>query len=414
MTEKLSLTELQQIIKDSLYLALPDFYWVIAEISEIKENYAGHCYLELIEKQPDEKNVRARVKAIIWSNRYRFLSSFFQNITGESLKEGMKILVRIKVEYHELYGLSLVISDIDPSFTIGEMALKRQMVIKRLEDEGVLAMNKELEFPVVPQRVAVISSEGAAGYRDFISHIKGNSYKYVFYTALFETVMQGTETEQSVISALDRIADHPGLFDIAVIIRGGGSQSDLSWFDSYNIAYHVTQFPIPVITGIGHEKDLSVTDLVAHQALKTPTAVADYLVERTADAEARLNTMISEINDITKSVIDENRNLMGSLILKMISAAGTISAGKRSLIERHRVDLIKITFNSLEKVKTRTTVLETTLGILNPENVLRRGYSITTLNGRLIKSAAEVRSEDIIDTQLSDGKIKSKVVKNLK
>jgi exodeoxyribonuclease VII large subunit len=414
MTEKLSLTELQQIIKDSLYLALPDFYWVIAEISEIKENYAGHCYLELIEKQPDEKNVRARVKAIIWSNRYRFLSSFFQNITGESLKEGMKILVRIKVEYHELYGLSLVISDIDPSFTIGEMALKRQMVIKRLEDEGVLAMNKELEFPVVPQRVAVISSEGAAGYRDFISHIKGNSYKYVFYTALFETVMQGTETEQSVISALDRIADHPGLFDIAVIIRGGGSQSDLSWFDSYNIAYHVTQFPIPVITGIGHEKDLSVTDLVAHQALKTPTAVADYLVERTADAEARLNTMISEINDITKSVIDENRNLMGSLILKMISAAGTISAGKRSLIERHRVDLIKITFNSLEKVKTRTTVLETTLGILNPENVLRRGYSITTLNGRLIKSAAEVISEDIIDTQLSDGKIKSKVVKNLK
>ncbi len=198
MNEKLSLTELQQIIRDSLYLALPDFYWVTAEISEIKENYAGHCYLELIEKQPDEKNVKSRVRAVIWSNRYRFLSSFFQDASGESLKEGMKILVRIKVEYHELYGLSLVISDIDPSYTIGEMALKRQMIIRRLEEEGVISMNKDLEFPLLPQRIAIISSGNAAGYRDFISHLKENSYRYIYYTALFETVMQGTETEHSV------------------------------------------------------------------------------------------------------------------------------------------------------------------------------------------------------------------------
>ena len=191
MTEKLSLTELQLIIRDSLYLALPEAYWVIAEISELKENYAGHCYLELIEKHPDEKNVRARVKAIIWSNRYRFLKAFFENSTGESLREGLKILVKTKVEYHELYGLSLIISDIDPAFTIGEMAMKRQLVIKKLEQEGVFSMNKELDFPVVPQRIAIISSKNAAGYSDFINHLKGNSFGYVFYSALIETSMQG-------------------------------------------------------------------------------------------------------------------------------------------------------------------------------------------------------------------------------
>jgi exodeoxyribonuclease VII large subunit len=395
-------------------MALPDHYWVVAEISEIKENNAGHCYLELIEKQPDEKNVRARVKAIIWSNRYRFLSSFFQNITGESLSEGMKILVKTKVEYHELYGLSLIISDIDPSYTIGEMALKRQMVIKRLEDEGVFSMNKEIEFPAVPQRIAVISSKSAAGYSDFINHLKENSYGYVFYTALFETVMQGTETEQSVISALDRIAGFPDLFDVVVIIRGGGSQIDLSWFDSYNIAYHVTQFPLPVITGIGHDKDLSVTDMVAFQSLKTPTAVADYLIERLANTEAELVEMITEINDITRSVIDDNRNLVESLKLKLISVAGVIPAGHKSLIERHRADLKRFTFSTLDKIQTRISVLDNTLGILDPENVLKRGFTITTLNGKIIKSSHQIDKDDVIDTKFSDGGVKSKVIERQK
>jgi len=211
MTEKLSLTELQLIIRDSLYLTLPEAYWVIAEISELKENYAGHCYLELIEKHPDEKNVRARVKAIIWSNRYRFLRAFFENSTGESLREGLKILIKIKVEYHELYGLSLIISDIDPAFTIGEMAMKRQLVIKKLEQEGVFSMNKELDFPIVPQRIAIISSKNAAGYSDFINHLRGNSFGYVFYSALIEILMQGTETEQGVISALDNCFKRPSV-----------------------------------------------------------------------------------------------------------------------------------------------------------------------------------------------------------
>ena len=457
MAENLSLTELQLIIKDSLYLALPDHYWVVAEISEIKENNAGHCYLELIEKHPDEKNVRARVKAIIWSNRYRFLNSFFQNITGEALSEGMKILVKTKVEYHELYGLSLIISDIDPSYTIGEMALKRQMVIKRLEDEGVFSMNKEIEFPIVPQRIAIISSGSAAGYSDFINHLKENNHGYVFYIALFETVMQGIETEQSVISALDRIAGFMDLFDVVVIIRGGGSQIDLSWFDSYNIAYHVTQFPLPVITGIGHEKDFSVTDMVSFQSLKTPTAVADFLIERTEGAEINLTDMSSDIIEHSLAIIEANRtrletfrinlipvarlmisrqkeklskriidliNTGKELILRsgvipanqksrLISSGGSFIRSKGSVIERMRIDLISFVLNILGKMKVRANSVENTLNILNPENVLKRGFTITSLNGRVLKSSLEVKPGDNINTKFGDGKIDSKVMKRL-
>lgn len=454
MTEKLSLTELQLIIRDSLYLALPDMYWVIAEISEIKENYAGHCYLELIEKYPDEKNVRARAKAIIWSNRYRFLKSFFENITGESLMEGLKILVKTKVEYHELYGLSLVITDIDPAFTIGEMAMKRQLVIKKLEEEGVFSMNKEIDFPAVPQRIAIISSKNAAGYSDFINQLTGNSSGYIFYTALIETAMQGTETEQGVISALDKIALNSDLFDLVVIIRGGGSQSDLSWFDSYNIAYHVTQFPLPVITGIGHDKDMSVTDMVANRALKTPTAVADFLIDCVAGAENHLIEVSSEITDISRIIIEKNRNrietsrirliplsrimiseikdrLSGNIIeiinigkehiiraglapanqeSRLVSAVKSFSSGKKSVLKRTIQNLTDFTTNALDRNNIRVAGLGNTLSILKPENVLKRGYTITSFNGRILKKSDQVKTDDLIDTQFSEGTVKSRIL----
>ena len=455
MNEKLTLSELQLMIRDSLYLALPDWYWVVGEISEIKENFAGHCYLEMIEKLPDEKNVKARIKAIIWNNRYRFLSSFFENITGESLKAGMKILVKTKIEYHELYGLSLIISDIDPSYTIGEMAMKRQMVIRKLEEEGVFSMNKELGFPALPQKIAVISSKTAAGYADFMKHLHENSYGYVFYTALFETIMQGTETEQSVMNSLNRIADHPGVFDVLVIIRGGGSQSDLSWFDSYNIAYYITQFPIPVITGIGHEKDLSVTDMVAHRSLKTPTAVADHLVECIAAAESRLDELSEGIAELSRTVIKEYLELTESYRLKLIplakllisakkenlanrmievinigrefimragfktenqksrlvSLAGSYTVGKKSLIEKEKNEIMKVISKSVANLKLKLEGLQINLKILDPENVLKRGFTITSLYGRIIKSAASVNTDDVIETQFSDGKIGSRVIK---
>jgi exodeoxyribonuclease VII large subunit len=454
MDGKLTLTELQLIIKDSLYMALPDMYWVIAEISEIRENYNGHCYLELVEKHPDEISIRSRVKAVIWSSRYRFIKSFFENSTRESLREGLKILVRAKIDYHEIYGLSLVINDIDPAFTIGEMALKRQMILKKLEEEGVLTMNKELDFPLVPQRIAIISSSNAAGYTDFMKHLTGNSFGYVFYTALFETPMQGSETEAGVIRALEKIADHPEKFDLAVIIRGGGSQTDLSWFDNYNIAFYITQFPLPVITGIGHEKDLSVADIVAYRSLKTPTAVADFLIECMNNTEISLIEMSKKIIEKSRFILEENKihidssrlklipvarmmisefkeELSGILIdmintgkeyimragllpvnhkSRLISGARSSMSARGTLLTGKKQSLINHSKNCLNNMNNKVGRFDSSLKILDPENVLKRGYTITSLSGNIIKKRVQLKKDDMIDTRFSDGSVSSKVI----
>jgi exodeoxyribonuclease VII large subunit len=453
-SEKLSLSELQLIIRDSLYMALPDMYWVTAEISEINENSAGHCYLELIEKQPDEKNIRARIKAIIWCKKFRFLKSYFENASGEQLREGLKILVKTKVEYHEIYGLSLIICDIDPSYTLGDMALKRKLMIKRLEEEGVLTMNRDLGLPPLLQRIAIISSSGAAGYTDFMNHLNGNLNGYVFYTKLFESPMQGTDTEQGILTALDKIASHIELFDIVVIIRGGGSQVDLSWFDNYNIAYHITQFPIPVITGIGHDKDMSVTDIVACLALKTPTAVADFIVSHTSEAEDRLKDMWMRIRDLSRIIIESNRHNIESAGVRLLplsrilisgmkarlseksialvtkgkdytnkaglisanhksrlfSGIRTFSAAKNLFIDQAKHDLITCTMRTVESGKSKLQIYDKTLSILSPENILQRGYTLTYLNGQIIKKREIINFGDIIDTRFSDGVITSRVI----
>jgi exodeoxyribonuclease VII large subunit len=454
MTEKVSLTELQLIIRDSLYMTLPDFYWVIAEISELKENSTGHCYIELIEKHPDEKNVRARIKAIIWSTRYRFLRAFFENTTGESLREGLKVLIKTKVEYHELYGLSLIISDIDPAFTVGDMAVKKQLIIKRLEQEGIFSMNKEIEFPSVPQRIAVISSRNAAGYSDFINQLKNNSFRYTFYTTLIEASLQGTETEENIISALDRIALNSELFDLAVIIRGGGSQTDLSWFDNYNIAYHVTQFPLPVITGIGHEKDYSVTDMVAHTSLKTPTAVADFLIDSVARAENHILEMSSEIISTSRIILEKNRSRIESSGSKLFPLAkimisdikSRLSAGLIEIINSGKAKIIRAglipanlesrlssaakSYSSGAELTLKRNIqrlnsgskncfsvnhlvlngMANKLQLLNPESILQRGFSITTMNGRIVRNCDQIANDDLIDTQLYEGSLRSRVV----
>jgi exodeoxyribonuclease VII large subunit len=458
MAEKLSLTELQFIIRDALYMSLPDLYWVIAEISELNENQTGHCYLELIEKQADDKNIKSRARGIIWSSRYRFLKSFFENITGESLRAGLKVLIKVKVEYHEIYGLSLIISDIDPAFTIGEMAVRKQLIIKQLEQEGVFAMNKELDFPIFPRRIAVISSKNAAGYTDFMNHLQQNSYGYIFYTALFESAMQGAETEQGIIDSLNKIAENTILFDLAVIIRGGGSQTDLSWFDNYNIAYHITQFPLPIITGIGHEKDLSVTDMVAYTSLKTPTAVADYIIDCVAKDENHLVEMSLEIKNLSQLIVEKNKNrvehsrmrllplskimisdikekLSGKIIdiinigkkylykagmmpatqrSQLLSAVKSYSVSKKIYIEDIGRSLNILTLSDISNRNKKLSSLENTLNILKPENVLLRGYTITSLNGKILKRSDQLKAEDIIDTQFSDGKVKSKVVSWIK
>jgi exodeoxyribonuclease VII large subunit len=338
------------------------------------------------------------------------------------------------------------------------MVLKRQVIIKRLEEEGVFTMNKELTFPVIPQRIAVISSKSAAGYTDFINHLKNNSFGYVFYTALFDSAMQGTETEENIINALDRIAVHCELFDVVVIIRGGGSVSDLSWFDNYNIAYHVTQFPVPVITGIGHEKDLSVTDMVAYMALKTPTAVADHLIECIAGAESHLEELRNEITELSVSIIDESRTrletlrmrlipmaklmisghkeiLSGSIVellnfgkelivksslmpatqkSRLIFAAGHYSTEKNILVKNIRQELNEKAASYIGRITEAIDSFGIRLKILDPVNVLTRGYTITSVQSRIIKSISQISEDDVIDTRFSDGKVKSRVINKIK
>jgi exodeoxyribonuclease VII large subunit len=454
MPERLTLTELQLLIRDSLYLSMPQMFWVTAEISEITVNASGHCYLELVEKHPDEKNLRARIRGIIWNSRFGFIRSYFENITGETLKTGLKILIRAKIEYHEVYGLSLVINDIDPAFTMGDMAIKRQLIIRKLEEEGVFTMNRELEFPVLPQKIAVISSRNAAGYTDFINHLNNNSFGYAFYTALIDTPMQGSETEQGVLKSLDKIAEYADIFDLVVIIRGGGSQTDLSWFDSYDIAYHVTQFPLPVLTGIGHEKNLSVTDMVAFRSLKTPTAVADFIIDGMNMAENRLIEMGNSLRDLTDSIINENRSIIETYGIKLLPLARYMIASNRERLTLKILDLtrsakeitsgsgliagnlssgIKAAAKSFSKEKTtvlstrkeqsfavalsrlnanttKLAGLESSLKMLDPANVLNRGYTITSLNGIILKKKEQLETGDIIETRFADGKISSEVV----
>lgn len=453
MNEKLSLTELQLLIRDSLYTSLPGFFWVFAEIAEAKENFSGHCYLELIEKHPDETNVRARVRAVIWNNRYRLVKSSFESITGERLREGLKILFRAKIEYHEVYGLSLIITDIDPAFTVGEMALRRRQILLKLEEDGVISMNRELELSPAPKRIAVISSKNAAGYNDFIKHLNSNIYGYVFHTALFDAVMQGQETEESIISALNRISEYAGLFDAVAIIRGGGSQSDLSWFDNYNIAYHITQFPLPVLTGIGHEKDLTVTDIVAFHALKTPTAVADYLIERMVSAESILEELGNEISSLASEIIDDKKELIGSWRLRLLPVAGMMLSSERKrlsaltvkmtlsgrkllngfmitlsdymkglrtntgvFLKRNQADLsgsaeiIKINSrNVLMKAVQTLEYQHNKLSVLDPLNVLKRGFTLTVKDGEIIKSVEMVNAGDKVTTIFRDGSVTSRV-----
>ncbi len=453
MNDRLTLTELQLLIRDSIYLSMPGFYWVVAEIAEIRDNYTGHCYMELIEKHADEQNVRARIKAVIWNSRNAFVRSYFENITGETLKPGIKILVKARVEYHEIYGLSLIVTDIDPSFTLGEMALKRLQILKRLEDEGVLNMNKDLNFPLVPQRVAIISSRNAAGYTDFMKHLTGNIRGYKFYTWLAEATMQGNDTEAGIIAAFERIASNISLFDAVVIIRGGGSQTDLSWFDNYNIAYYITQFPIPVLTGIGHEKDSTVADMVANKSLKTPTAVADYLVECMTAAETLLSELSSEITVKGTTLLQENREKIDSFRIKLIPLArfmiseireelsetiiDMINTGKgyilkaglipsdlksrlgpaaRSLMYRNesavtekKNQLLRSSSGFLTNLNQRVLISCSSLKILDPVNVLKRGFTITFRKGQIIKSVKQVNEGEIIDTLFYDGSVKSKI-----
>ena len=400
-----SLYELNTAIKSAISTAFSEAYWVTAEIAELKCNQRGHCYLELVEKD-DDKTV-AQTKATIWAYEYRKLSHKFQTATNESIRPGMKIMLLAVVNFHEVYGLSLNIRDIDPTYTLGEMARKRKEVIERLRKEGLLELNKGLPLPLVPQRIAVISSPTAAGYGDFFNQLDTNPYGYKFVHVLFPALVQGQDAEASIIEALRKIGKYRHLFDVAVIIRGGGSAVDLNCFDNYALAAQIARCPLPVITGIGHEKDDTVADIVAHTRMKTPTAVAEFVVSGLRSFEDNVIDIRNRIKTYTTRLLQDIRYRLYSLARQLgYIPARAVSAqlNKLLLIQSSLRNFATRRIQQMDHTLDRT---EQALRLLDPVNVLRRGYSITRHDGKILKDASLVGKGAAIDTTLYKGNIVS-------
>lgn len=395
--------------------------WVIAETSDLRLNRSGHCYTELIEKDPQGTTI-ARIDAAIWASNYARLYYKFKEATGQVLATGMKVLVNVTANYHRLYGLKVTINDIDPNYTLGDMARQRQEIINRLTAEGVIDMNKELPWPEVPQRIAVISAEGAAGYGDFMNQLQGNPYGLQFYTCLFSAVMQGSQTVPTVLAALDRVNDHIDLFDCVVIIRGGGSTSDLNSFDNYDLASAVAQFPIPVIVGIGHERDVTVLDYVAMR-VKTPTAAAEWLIQRGTAALARLNELqdavVTSVRDTVaqsreqlayftsmipataRRIIDTNRIRLDNYARSIPVAAVNLMTAQRTRLERFVERMGDIVNGAMQREQQRLQALDDKATLLSPVGTLRRGYSLVKLGNKYVSTASDLQPGDQITLQFA-------------
>ena len=408
--DSITLSSLQEIIKKHLYEL--DSCWVIAEINEMKINSNEHCYLELIEKDENTQYIKSRIQATIWASHFRAINPYFQSLTGQALKSGIKIMVKVQIQYHELYGLSLNITDIEPAYTVGEIELRKQKIISQLKEDGVFEINKELPFPVLPQRIAIISSKTAAGYRDFMHQLTENEYGYVFQTTLFEAVMQGVGAESSIIAAFEEIYKNYQSFDVVIIIRGGGSQTDLSCFDLYDLVYHATQCPLPYLTGIGHDKDVSILDMTAHKMLKTPTAVADFFVNHFVALEQDL----LEYEDKLLEMLDIKMNQEKEMLVEFYSRCKTILNNtvyrEKMLLSNVLPDKIKnLSRQLLERNKLKINSMEVQVEMLNPENILKKGYSITLFKGKRITAATQIAENEEIETILSNIKINSIVKK---
>lgn len=427
----LSLYELNALVKRSITTCLPDTYWVQAELSDVRSNYSGHCYLEFVQKEPRGNNLIAKARGTIWSNVYRLLKPYFEEETGQAFVSGIKVLVKVSVEFHELYGYSLTVQDIDPTYTLGDMARRRREILKQLEEEGVLTLNKELELPLLSQRIAVISSATAAGYGDFCNQLEQNPYGFVFYPRLFPAIMQGERVEQSIISALDAINAQRDNWDVVVIIRGGGATSDLSGFDIYELAANCAQFPIPIITGIGHERDDTVLDSVSHTRVKTPTAAAEFLINHLHDTAEVLEDYASSILQAvsTRMIREETRlsrlveripmqtlmrlkdeHYRQERVVKQLETA----LQSRLTKEKHHLQMMETQIGiasqrRLVKENHRLQLLEQQLKAASPEHLLKRGYSITLKNGKAVTDASVLQPGDELTTRFAKGEIKSVV-----
>ena len=405
--QALSLYELNGLVKRSIRSCLPDTYWVQAELSDVRSNYSGHCYLEFIQKDAGGNNLIAKARGTIWSNVYKMLKPYFEQETGQAFTSGIKVLVQVSVEFHELYGYSLTVLDIDPTYTVGDMERKRREILRQLEEEGVIDLNKELEMPMLPQRIAVISSATAAGYGDFCNQLANNPRGYGFRTELFPAIMQGERVEESILSALDAINDRLEEFDVLVIIRGGGATSDLSGFDTYLLAASCAQFPLPIITGIGHERDDTVIDKVAHTRVKTPTAAAEYLITKMDKCADVLDEMSARLmQGVRNRLLWEHRRIE-NLAQRIPSAAyKRIADAKYRLLSAQR-DLQMASRQFLSAKKHRLELLQQRLNDALPEKQLARGYSITLKDGKAVKDASLLKEGEKVTTLLHQGQFES-------
>lgn len=412
-----SLRQLNLMVRDAIETVLPDEYWVEAELSECREN-SGHCYMELIEKDDRSNTPVARASAKCWRQTWGMVKPYFERVTGQPLRAGMKVLLQVYAQYHEAYGFSWIVSDIDPTYTIGDMARKRQEIIRQLKEEGVFDLQRELRLPTFAKRIAVISAESAAGYGDFCRQLEDNDYGFHFEVTLFPAIMQGEQVEQSIISALNKIyaivpvGSPTGLpsFDCVVILRGGGATADLSGFDTLALAENVAQFPLPIITGIGHDRDESILDMVSHTRVKTPTAAAAFLIdhlrrvwERITDAESFISQYVSERLRYQQQHVNQLATLIPTLALRKLSDS------------RHRIDMIEGRLpvaieRRLTDQKHRIERLSILLQGFDPQLLLKRGYSITLHNGRAVRDPKQLKAGDEIETRVEKGTIRSKVM----
>ncbi|MBQ8866460.1 MAG: exodeoxyribonuclease VII large subunit [Bacteroidaceae bacterium] len=407
--QPLTLYELNSRVRQALSRALPDDCWVQAELSDVRVNAAGHCYVEFVQKDTRNHSLIAKSRGTIWGNVFRLLRPYFERETGQPFSAGIKVLVQVRVEFHELYGYSLTVTDIDPSYTVGDMVRRRREILRQLEEEGVLSLNKELPLAILPQRIAVISSPTAAGYGDFCNQLSSNPYGLQFYPTLIPAIMQGDRVEASVLDALDHIHASLDEWDAVVIIRGGGAVSDLSGFDTYLLAAACAQFPLPVITGIGHERDDTVLDMVAHTRVKTPTAAAEFLISRAHETALRLEALAESVQAWTADLLAKQRRRLADMVLRLPQMATFRIAHERERQTRLWGRLTSVTALMLQAKRHQLQLLAQRTDACDVGRILSKGFSLTTVNGRAVTDASALHEGDVMHTRVAKGTIVSEV-----
>lgn len=408
--EPITLSQLNRKVSEVIRTTFYDLYWLTAEISDVRQNASGHCYLEFVEKNQKTQALVARAKGNIWNQTFRVLKPYFEQSTGQAFVSGIKVLVKVSVDFHELYGYALTVHDIDPAYTMGDVQRQRQLILRQLEDEGVKDMNKELEFPVLPQRIAVITSSTAAGYEDFLEQLRQNPSSFVFYPKLFPAIMQGERVEASIIEALNRIYQHKEKFDVVVIIRGGGATSDLHCFDSYLLATNCAQFPLPIITGIGHERDETVLDHIANRRAKTPTAVASLLIDAIEESYLAVWDTYDEIASLCEGKISSHATHLQNYALRLHSKVGVLLGKNKNNLEVFQSQLRGASARFIDRKTHQIGIVEQFVELSSPLRLLARGYSLTLKDGKIVRKKEDIKEGDVLETVLSDGKIASKVL----